>query len=1267
MDFLYFGIERSVMMKNMKKHFSLMFVLFLFVSLLAVTAAAQDYNIIVGGVQVTDENKSDILGDGKVSYDSDTNTLTLDNASVSSSFEIANNSSGQATTAVLYSTQELNILVRGACAFLSNAKESYNDYTIYCELPNGSYGDDHPDFTIRGYDENSTLIVSSADTKNETSAIYTMRADVVVENIKSLHCFSSTGVQSNAIQANDAKILIDHSDVFVKPSAAQNTTSGMISALGVYVSGASNVEIEGSKINATGESESYTYGIFTLGTVEVSGASTLYAKAGEVSSVNSVSSFGICGASGIVVKEGSKLDGRGAYAYPSSSEASSGSVGVFGKTILVTGNSEINGECSSSRTASAGVYGETITVEDSVVYGFCPMSVSNGSAIASNSPVNGAKVYDYENKFILDFVAPSDERPGYFVDESGNPPYKMIAASNMEYDVWVGGVRVTSQNCDDVFGDGTVSYNHKTRKLTLNNAHITDSYVYDTSVYHVDDGNGGTVEVNKKHSAGLFFKFPIEINVMGDVVIDCSDNTDDYNFGICFDRFYSSSDGVVISGEGDGAKLTVKSGGVEESVGVQIDEGGCVVKNIELDVLSGNADKSSCAFFSADADDQVIFDNSVVVLQGGDVKSGTTLLEKVSAGLVGGGVQIINGSNVTVGSGDVYPGEESTICAGAVLLGYCNLKDGSTLTAMGGDVYAEGGTAVSYGLVSILCVFEIGDDCCVNATGGDVHYDGEATIENAQSVGFSSSIACTRIGDNAVLNAYGGYSDGGSAGVYIVDESSANTDFIQTIYFLSKSSVLNAGTSNTNKDAISIGIYSDRPFENATVRDVETGEILTHNGGLYMDSNGNLVNSSTVNGGIVLIGDYNLVVGGVIVTKQNKDDIFGENDEGVTAWYDEETNTLTLENADIDTLFDMDGTYAGLLCYNELNINLSGYNRIDATNYPEMPYTGIGVGIAGDLAIYSEKDAVLEVISGKSYGENYAVYLIPVMEGATTDLTVSGKAALISRAGDVDFESSSTTSAGIFSNGKINVLDSASIFAYGGKTLPSETNTNSSFNAMSVGIAALDKVYVNTKGKLYGYGDESVTVYGGMGFLGGLEVANGMVIGEACDDAPEGSTGVGLCTMSDVENVNVKTGSGKDDLNDAIWYYLNSQYGGAYVTGTGNVGKYTVIVSEKYFGNIETSKDINSGSEDDENGEDNEGDFVRICVNGYENAFIVFAAYDANGRMTDMCLSHTCEENTFGTFECTDLDLTDAVMIKSFLFEAALSANPLCEQLERNI
>lgn len=41
-----------------------------------------------------------------------------------------------------------------------------------------------------------------------------------------------------------------------------------------------------------------------------------------------------------------------------------------------------------------------------------------------------------------------------------------------EYDVSVGGVRVTSLNKHDVLGNGTVSYDNKTNTLTLNNAHI---------------------------------------------------------------------------------------------------------------------------------------------------------------------------------------------------------------------------------------------------------------------------------------------------------------------------------------------------------------------------------------------------------------------------------------------------------------------------------------------------------------------------------------------------------------------------------------------------------------------------------------------------------------------------------------------------------------------------------------------------------------------------------------------------------------------------
>ena len=48
----------------------------------AITGQGRAYDIWVGGVRVTDDNASDVLGDGKVRYDAAANTLTLDNAEI---------------------------------------------------------------------------------------------------------------------------------------------------------------------------------------------------------------------------------------------------------------------------------------------------------------------------------------------------------------------------------------------------------------------------------------------------------------------------------------------------------------------------------------------------------------------------------------------------------------------------------------------------------------------------------------------------------------------------------------------------------------------------------------------------------------------------------------------------------------------------------------------------------------------------------------------------------------------------------------------------------------------------------------------------------------------------------------------------------------------------------------------------------------------------------------------------------------------------------
>ena len=48
-----------------------------------------------------------------------------------------------------------------------------------------------------------------------------------------------------------------------------------------------------------------------------------------------------------------------------------------------------------------------------------------------------------------------------------------------EYDLWVNGVHVTSDNAADVLNDGTVSYDAATNTLTLDGAELSVLHTYD--------------------------------------------------------------------------------------------------------------------------------------------------------------------------------------------------------------------------------------------------------------------------------------------------------------------------------------------------------------------------------------------------------------------------------------------------------------------------------------------------------------------------------------------------------------------------------------------------------------------------------------------------------------------------------------------------------------------------------------------------------------------------------------------------------------------
>lgn len=329
----------------MKKYVKVTAILFFTMLIMLCTcffASAEEYNVWVGGVQITDENAADILGDGKAVFDAETNTLTLDNVTLSAYYDFSAPENNKPETASIYSLQELNILVKGTCSLYTSAKNSYNDYGIYCKRPTAQNGEMRDALTITGYDDEAKLTVSSASTLNETSALYTFDADIRIQDI-GLTCYSSSAVQSNTVYANGGEIFIDNSTVTCNAAEAQTQSSGLLAGFGINISGASNVTFTAKGCSYSGVEEVASYGALTLGKIIISQESSLSVNAATINCSGTAASCGASALLGIEVSENSKLEAYGGSVTSTDSSAANNSIGVFSSNILVTDGSEVIG------------------------------------------------------------------------------------------------------------------------------------------------------------------------------------------------------------------------------------------------------------------------------------------------------------------------------------------------------------------------------------------------------------------------------------------------------------------------------------------------------------------------------------------------------------------------------------------------------------------------------------------------------------------------------------------------------------------------------------------------------------------------------------------------------------------------------------------------------------------------------------------------------------------------------------------------------------
>lgn len=153
----------------------------------------------------------------------------------------------------------------------------------------------------------------------------------------------------------------------------------------------------------------------------------------------------------------------------------------------------------------------------------------------------------------------------------------MTACAEEDYGVIVGGTRITSANCGDVFGDGTVSYRRYAAygRLTLRNALITDAYSYApgkaAAIYAVSGS------------------FPLQVYATGNTTIDMSGRTD-----ICCGIYTENTSLTIRSGSIKGS-LTVNMPG-----GIGIRSGGDFrmdASGLTMDVNTAPGSGDSCGLW----------------------------------------------------------------------------------------------------------------------------------------------------------------------------------------------------------------------------------------------------------------------------------------------------------------------------------------------------------------------------------------------------------------------------------------------------------------------------------------------------------------------------------------------------------------------------------------------------------------------------------------------------------------------------------------------
>ncbi len=429
-------------------------------------AYVRQYDLVVCGIQVTEQNQDDVLGDGKVSYDPEYQELTLNDRpltdgswSIGDGYAIASEIDG---LTIKDSSGTLRLNAANPQAKLAKGIEGNSYFLVDCAVQS----------------ENAVAMICGDS--------FTIRGDVQECNLEatgSLNVWGSVTRTRDDGRLGDSivkgrEIMID-GDLHIE-AAVEECVQGDLSSEDEYGS----VTIKGDLyLRATEESGGYGWGILTFGNITVEGnvdaecaAAVLYTLQGDVE---------LKGDFRAVTGEGPEPAGK--YLFPFANGTPI--IAVHGSVNLV-GDVDIDTEACVGVFAGADLWpcGRHIDVEATEAAFLAVRTLCGPPSAVLDLPVDG----------LVRTCAINGSSYRTFTESDGTTVAPHVILHDAAYPLWVGGVQVIEANQDDILGDGTASYSPVTNILTFNGNGPSGVYEWEETEWGNTWHNSAVIYVGKR-------------------------------------------------------------------------------------------------------------------------------------------------------------------------------------------------------------------------------------------------------------------------------------------------------------------------------------------------------------------------------------------------------------------------------------------------------------------------------------------------------------------------------------------------------------------------------------------------------------------------------------------------------------------------------------------------------------------------------------------------------------------------------------------------